>query len=258
MNKKQKNRLLFWGRIAVQIIFFVFLPSLFSQAFGGVKEIVTAIGQRDVLSMSAFVTKLIVLVAVTIIFGRVFCGWACAFGALGDWIYAISQQIQKKCKKRLPGIPEKADYILTKAKYGVLVGILVLCYMQKGQLITNNSPWTVFSLLTARNISIGAYGIGIAFLLAILVGMAFCERFFCRFLCPMGAVFSLLPQLLIFQFKRSRENCIPNCQACKRNCPVKMKLQENPMQEGECIKCGRCVLTCPKKNISLGWERIKK
>lgn len=248
-NKKIKKQMLRWGRIGVQIIFFLLLPALFSQAFGGLKEIFSAMGKGGILSWSAFVKTLVLLCIITIIVGRFFCGWLCAFGALGDWIYQISVFVQKKTGKKLPKISEQNLHRFQKLKYVILFLVLLLCFLQKGSLITENSPWTVFSLLTARNFSISAYPVAVILLLFIIIGMAIQERFFCQFLCPMGAVFSLLPELPVFRLKRKGENCISKCQACKDNCPVHIKIDEIPAREGECIRCGRCTQICPKENI---------
>ena len=96
MNIKEKIRTLKIFRVIVQIIFFIFMPSLFSQAFAGVKEAVALIGKGENLILSDFVIKLLILCTVTIIFGRIFCGFVCSFGAVGDWFYMLSEFIQKK------------------------------------------------------------------------------------------------------------------------------------------------------------------
>lgn len=253
IKKINKIQRLTWIRNVVQMIFFLFLPSLFSQAFGGVKEMAAKVGSGEPFLWSSFLMKLTLLCMVTMIIGRVFCGWMCAFGALGDWIYQFSAFLQKKTKRKLPKISERMVHILQKIKYVVLLGIMLLCFMGSSNIVTTYSPWTIFSLLMAGQFQIAGYAVGGVILLLILIGMSVQERFFCQFLCPMGAVFSLLPELPLFRWKRKEENCIRNCQACKKMCPVQIKLQENPLQEGECIRCGRCTQICPRKNIK--WKK---
>lgn len=241
-----------WGRVAVQLLFFLAAPSLFSQAFGGIKEILTQIGAGEPLAWSAFIIRFVILCVLTILFGRIFCGWMCAFGALGDWIYQFSEWLYKKTgKKRRFMISERWMPVLQKLKYVVLAVILVICFLGENSVVTKYSPWTVFSLLSVGNIKLGGYIAAVILFLLILLGMAVQERFFCQFLCPMGAVFSLLPELPLLRWKREKANCIPNCKACKKQCPVQIKLAEEPLQEGECIRCGRCAVVCPRKNIHL-------
>lgn len=248
MRPQQKLR---WARIAVQIVFFILAPALFSQAFSGVKEAFTAIGSGNVLRWTNFSIRLVILLAVTVLFGRIFCGWACAFGTLSDWIYQIIGVSCKKAGVKRPQIPAKAVWVLQKLKYVVLAVILLLCFMQEGSIVTQYSPWTVFSLLTARNLRIGAYVPAIVLLCVIIVGMAVQERFFCQFLCPLGAIFSLLPELPFTALKRHKENCPAKCNICQNNCPVRLKLGKTEIREGECIRCGRCVAGCPQKNIKV-------
>lgn len=249
--RKVQKSILRWGRAGVQILFFLWMPSLFAQAFGGAKEILASIGAGRELDLSAFVTTLAVLCGVTVIFGRIFCGWACAFGALSDWAYQFSDFIQKKLKRKLPEIPVGWLHILQKAKYFMLAVILFLCFMGKENVVTKYSPWTMFSLLAAGRFSLGEYPAGTVLLLLIFIGMVFQERFFCQCLCPMGAVFSLLPEFPLLAWKRDDKNCISNCRICSRQCPVHIKLGEEALQEGECIRCGRCKMECPKENIGI-------
>ncbi|WP_353962897.1 hypothetical protein [Ruminococcus sp.] len=84
--------------------------------------------------------------------------------------------------------------------------------------------------------------------------MVFCNRFFCRFLCPMGAVFSLLPVLPLFSVRREREGCVKGCSACERCCPADLQLPEADSwnSNGDCFQCQKCLDICPKKNARSG------
>lgn len=83
----------------------------------------------------------------------------------------------------------------------------------------------------------------IIFLLAI-AGICIAERFFCQFLCPMGALFALLP-VVIWQYPYKRKyKCLDRCSLCAKNCPVCIK-PGSKEHNGECIRCGKCVSGCP-------------
>lgn len=235
-------------RAVIQLFFFVLAPSVYTAAFSGVKEIATAIGSSQPIAYSSFVGILLGTCIYTIFFGRFFCGYACAFGAFGDAVYALSQQIQCTIKRKLPVVPEAPIHGLQKIKYVILVGIVALCAAGVYAQLPGWSPWDVFSMLTAWKWSGSEYLIGIIVLIFIVIGMAVKERFFCQFLCPMGAIFALLP--VIGRYTRDRENCLPRCAACARSCPVNVETDADNPHMGECISCGKCSDICPKRNIS--------
>lgn len=252
--KKRQQQIRTLLRVGIQIVFFIFLPSAYSGAFSGVKYLLTQIGARSLLEFTSFITLLVVLLAYTIVFGRFFCGYACAFGALGDWVHMLYVWICKKRKKKPVKLPEKAEKWLPGLKYVALAIILLLCWTGVYGDLPKWSPWEVFSMIRVGNFRLGSYGIGIVIMAAILVGMFFIERFFCRFLCPMGAVFSLMPILPFFTLHRDRPNCLKGCNACERTCPTGVKLPTDGSYDlsGECIYCEKCIGVCPKSNIHIG------
>lgn len=245
---KTRLQKLQWIRIVVQLAFFLWMPSLFSQTFSGVKEILTNMGKGQPLQISGFVLRLFILSVITVLAGRIFCGWLCAFGAIGDWIYLLSSAIQKKSGKRLPTLSEKWQIRLQKIKYIVLSGILLLCFLGYSEKVTKYSPWTVFSLLTEQNLQLVKYGAATFLLVLILLGMMWQERFFCQFFCPLGAIFSLLPRIPVYRVKPKKKECLKGCKACTSRCPVRLKFDEAESREGECISCGRCFMVCPQRH----------
>ena len=196
------------------------------------------------------------LAGFTILFGRFFCGYACAFGSLGDFVYWISGVIQKKILKRKKQlvIPDRIDPWAQKIKYVVLAAVVILCSFGIYETLGGWSPWSVFSYFTSLKFHLEGFLPGLILFLAIVIGMALKERFFCQYLCPMGALFSLLPQLPFSNLKRDPEQCIKGCSACKKNCPVNIKLEADGFLNGECIGCERCADICPKGNLTR-WDR---
>lgn len=237
-------------RAAIQLVFFLLAPAVYTSCFSGIKAIATAIGAGEPFAYDTFFTTLVVICLYTIVFGRFFCGYACAFGGLGDAIYALSQLVQRKIRKKLPQIPEKAVRVMQKVKYLILIAIIILCAAGIYGNLPGWSPWDVFSMLTALKGIPAAYAIGAVLLALIVIGMAVKERFFCQFLCPMGAVFALLP--VVGSYRRNRPNCLPRCSACAKNCPVCVETDEGSLRMGECISCGKCSDICPKRNIQYG------
>lgn len=257
--QKNKKKMPEWIRLAIQIVFFIWFPSAFNAAFSGVRYIVGQIGAGERIAWTSFVQTFAVLCVFTILFGRFFCGYACAFGSLGDWVRMAYVSVCRKRKKRATTLKKQTAAVLDAGKYVVLFGILVLCYLQIYGNVHGSSPWDVFSMLHAGNFRLEEYIVGTVILLLILGGMCVQERFFCRFLCPMGAVFSILPVFGVFALRRDRENCISGCSACTKKCPVDVELPSDGTWNtpGDCVNCQKCIGTCPKGNIHCGVKKIR-
>jgi polyferredoxin len=245
-------------RAAIQCIFFITMPGAFAAGFSGVKYLFQTIGDVEVLELNSFVKALIGLGIFTILFGRYFCGYVCAFGSLGDFIYWLSGLLQAKVfkRKRQIVIPKAALTWLQKIKYFLLIAIIILCTMGMYGAVSGTSPWEIFSHFMALKGVPSGYMAGVILLILIMIGMAFQERFFCQFLCPMGAVFSLLPILPWSIPGRKKDECISGCNVCSGQCPAGLKPETDGFRTGECIGCEKCVAVCPRGNISYSGQKL--
>lgn len=241
-----------WLRAGIQAVFFVTMPGAFVAGFAGVRQLFLRIGTGEVLQLDSFTLSLLGLCGFTILFGRFFCGYVCSFGSLGDFVYWLSGLVQKKLfhRKKQFRLPEKFVTIAQKGKFLVLLFIVGMCAANQYGKLSGTDPWEVFSRLTALKLPPDGFLVGILLFVLILLGMAAHPRFFCQFLCPMGAVFSLLPILPSAQLHRDGEQCLPGCNACANRCPVSLKLDDQSLRSGECIACEACVGICPRENIT--------
>ena len=247
--RKKRDRLI---RAAIQLLFFVVAPSLFSAAFSGIRYIVTQIHELKLIEWTSFVQILVVLLIFTAVFGRFFCGYACAFGSLGDAVYELSSFLQRKLRKKVIKISDKTLHRLQHLKYLVLAGIVAFCYFGWYAKVSKADPWELFASFTSGNFSLSGKSIAAVLLFAIVIGMCIVPRFFCQFLCPMGAVFSFIPVLPASILTKDKNNCIKGCGLCRKNCPAALDIESF---SGECFQCGACSNVCPKGNIKTGMKR---
>jgi polyferredoxin len=236
-------------RLGIQAAFFIACPGLYAAAFNGIKYLAYQMAAHEAFTWNPFLMNLTALLAVTILFGRVFCGYACAFGSVGDWLYALSASVRKKLRGRARALPFKAGAFLRHIKYAVLAVILAACLTGRYPLIAPYDPWEMFAALRAGDFDMaGRWPMALSLGL-IACGMCFVERFFCRFLCPLGAVFALMPTLPFMTFARRREKCISGCRRCVSECPADIALGEPDAAYGECFQCGKCAAGCPIGNV---------
>ena len=243
-------------RVFFQIVFFFLSPGLFASAFGGAKAIAASMGNGELLSLSAHITALILLLSFTLLFGRVFCGYACSFGALGDAVYFLTGVVLRKLGMKRP--KKKPPKQLRFVKYGVLMILIAVSAMNKQDIIHGLSPWNAFAQIVGGNIPPDSeYFVGCILLGAIIVGMAAVPRFFCRFLCPMGALFSLLPPAWFVRLRKPTKaseqyKACGKCKLCSNQCPADLNLTEqDAVTSGECFSCCRCVDGCYQKKPRL-------
>ena len=244
MDKKNAKRAQML-RHGVQLAAFLFAPALFVTVFGALGEVVTALaaGTFTLTGMAAPLVILAVVLLITALWGRVFCGWLCAFGALGDLLGALARKL------RIPQLPrsEKADRALRWVKYAVLAFIMVAVWALALPVDASLSPWSAFGMLTSWNPAVmraALSTIGALLLLGVVIASLFVERFFCRYLCPLGAVLAPVSKRRLFRVERREAGC-GGCAACTRACPMNVAVHaDDAAASGECIGCLRCTGAC--------------
>jgi polyferredoxin len=169
-------------RTVTQILFFIFLPALYVSTFSGIKEIYLSIYQHkfSLLSLLPQIVEAMAILPVTVLLGRFFCGWMCAFGAMGDFIAMLSQKIFKRKFK----INEKADRTLKYTKYFWLFLLIVTVWSFGSKAFSTSNPWDAFGMLltpgSLPDFSYVATSLTPALILLLLIIGAsfFVERFF--------------------------------------------------------------------------------
>lgn len=253
MNRKNflKNKKINWIKVVIQILSFALIPGLFEGEFAAVGNIVSCIYKGNISweSVKYSVWMLLATVPATVLVGRFFCGFFCSFGAVQDLLWLGSHRLRALFpgKRNL----KKADRIFRFAKYAVLFYFIIFIWSGVTAVKTAG-PWQVFG----QYVSFGHWPglkpllpVGGVLLLLIFIGSLFVQRFFCRYFCPMGAIYSLISQTSFLKIDKPRKEC-GKCHLCTSKCTMGMDLtKKDRIAGGECISCQKCVSWCPKGNV---------
>ena len=202
-----------------------------------------------------------ILLLFGVLLGRIVCGFLCPFG----WI----QELLNRIPGRKLNIPRKVDRRLRLFKYAVLLLFVLALPMFAVDAFGLGAPWFCKWICPAGTLEGGIplivaneslrAGLGFTFwwkisllLLTILFSMLV-YRPFCRYVCPLGAFYSMFNRWSFSQLAWDRNRCT-TCGSCERACPMEVDVLRNP-NSPECIRCGRCVHACPEGAISFQFGR---
>jgi len=162
-----------------------------------------------------------------------FCGWLCPFGALQELTNRAAKALKVPQLKIPWGVHERLwpiKYIVFLALFGVSLGSLVWA-----ERLAEIEPFkTAIVLRFMREWWF------VAFALALLAAGLFVERFFCRYLCPLGAALAIPGRMRMFDWLRRYRECGNPCMRCFNECPVEAIHPEGHINPNECISCLHC------------------
>jgi Polyferredoxin len=197
---------------------------------------------------------LVAIIAVSLLVRKSFCSWLCPVGTLGDWLAALG----KRLFKRNFVVWKWLDYPLRLVKYALLVYfVFMLATMGAAALdmfvhsaynrMADVNMYQFFAHVTPRALGIMA---------VLAVASLLYHRFWCRYLCPYGALLGISGLLSPLRVTRVKATCI-DCELCSRVCPSNIAVHRvgarragatvGQVWSDECTTCMRCVDECPVK-----------
>lgn len=195
------------------------------------------------------------LMFVGALMGRFVCGFLCPFGLIQDLLHKIP------FPKKLGTF--QGDKLLRKLKYIILVIFVVLLPMFVVDVLGQGAPYFCKLICPVGTLEGGLplvllnksmhsalgwlYAWKNAALLVTIFLSVLIYRPFCKYICPLGAVYSIFNPISVFRYRVDKETCV-DCAACAKVC----KMQVNPVDNAnhpECIRCGACKKVCPVNAI---------
>lgn len=191
----------------------------------------------------AALTILIAALLIALFFRKGFCGWICPVGFTSQLVERLARKL-----KLLWRPPDWLDYPLLTLKY-LLLALFVWLVLVKMDLAAidafTSAPYNL--VVDARMLLFFlAPSATTLWVLAILVVASFFLRnFWCRYLCPYGALLGLVAWFGPSRVNRDKESCI-NCKKCEKVCPGAIRVAEQAtVTSPECLGCLECLAVCP-------------
>jgi len=206
---------------------------------------------------------LLAAIAVSFVIGKSFCSWICPFG----WLSELLGNIGEKLFKRKLKITKWLDYPLRSLKYlllGFFVYSIFFLMTEASLRAFLDSPYNIVA-----DVKMYYFFTDISQLALIIIAALFflsipIRNFWCRYLCPYGALLGIISLLSSFKIKRNGKTCI-DCTKCAKVCPSLIKVDKiDTVLSDECTSCFKCIDSCPVadtlelKPIVGRFSRIKK
>lgn len=193
--------------------------------------------------------------------GRFVCGWLCPFGLFQDIIYKIP--VIKKIKN-VPG-----DKYLRYVKYIILVVFVIILPLAITNYTGYGKPWFCKVICPSGTLLAGIPLVSMNSSLQRIIGPLFfwkvsvliliivlsikIYRPFCKYICPLGAVYGLFNKFSLYRYEIDYNKCV-KCDLCHKKCHMNVVVHENP-NTAECIRCGKCIKVCPKNAIKTTFQK---
>ena len=188
---------------------------------------------------------LLAVLGLGLLLKKAFCSWLCPIGTLGEALARLGRQLWGRTFRPGPWL----DYPFRSLKYLILLFFLWAIGRMDGPALAGflGSPYNVVADLKLYLFFVRLSGLALAVVLALALLSTLIQGFWCRYLCPYGALLGALSFLSPVRITRTRASCI-DCGKCTKACPAGIQVhQAGRVWSDECTACYRCVAACPVK-----------
>jgi polyferredoxin len=188
------------------------------------------------------------ILSVSFLFGKSFCSWLCPVGFISELIGDFGDKIYNKLFKHILRLPKWIDYPLRALKYLLLAFFVYSIFFSMSALALKyflDTPYNIMADVKMYKFFAELSRFSLIVIASLFVLSIVIRNFWCRFLCPFGALLGLTGLLGPFKIKRNTQSCI-NCGLCSRACNSSIKVNKlNTVISDECTSCMSCVDACP-------------
>jgi polyferredoxin len=181
-----------------------------------------------------------------LLFKKAFCGWMCPIGTLSEALWMLGQKIFRQNLR----LPRLLDYPLRTLKYLLLlffVSAIVQMSVEELKLFIY-SPYNKMADVKMYLFFADLSAFSLWTLLILMVLSVVIKNFWCRYLCPYGALLGALSWLSPVKITRNSATCI-DCELCSKACPSHIAVHKvTRVRSDECMSCLQCTQVCPVKN----------
>ena len=205
------------------------------QITGAIKSLVAGAGLKSFLYDPVSLLLIAFTLASFVVWGRgTFCGWLCPFGALQEFAALLARALrlpERKLPARLAGVLDRTRFVILAAL--TALAALAPQWAEKGVEV---EPFkTAITVGFDRSAPFVAY----ALILLVLGGLYY--KFFCRYLCPLGAAMALGGKLRLLDWLPRRSECGQPCQTCRHRCAYDAIEKSGAIRYERCFQCLDCV-----------------
>lgn len=192
----------------------------------------------------AGLTIFLAVLLTAFIFKKGFCSWLCPIGALSELLTGFRIRYSKTNIK-IPGILDKSLMSIKYLLLAFFAKVIILDMSLKDVQAFLVSPYNLVADIKMLYFFLDIGKVTAIVLLVLVVLSIFIKQFWCRYLCPYGALQGLLSFLSLFKINRNRDLCI-NCGSCNKSCPGMINVSEKQVVNSpECTGCLNCIDVCP-------------
>lgn len=205
------------------------------QITGAVKSLRAGQGLASFLYDPVSLLLIAFTVATFVVWGRgTFCGWLCPFGAIQEFVAVVAKRLRVP-QWRMPAALARA---LDRGRYAILAALVLAAGFAPH---LAESMVEVEPFKTAITVGFDRTWPFVAYAVAMLLAGAFVYKFFCRYLCPLGAVMVLGGKLRRFDWLARRLECGQPCQTCRHRCDYDAIERSGAIRYDDCFQCLDCV-----------------